>query len=279
MVHIQKSNFVADQLKRDRKALPTRALAATLLIGQFVMWLGIAGFFASMVFSLLSLEQVPLSRQFEAMQSRSKVVVVFWALGAAGIVLTAIPALLLGVNLRRGGYKQVLEILKGRQGFSKLEAGLEGERQVAELLAATLDDQWTLISGVVPKGLPGDIDHVLVGPAGVFAIEVKHWAGRIYYDHVSNLWQRSNARESTPERVKDPTYLVKMGAQILSRALGVKVTPLVLFTHEDVHFYGSEQPSVKVLCLPDFLPWLETKPAMLSNHQVQEIITKIHAIT
>ena len=55
-------------------------------------------------------------------------------------------------------------------------SGATGERHVAELLSR-LGPEWTVLHSV-PVGVDGsDIDHVLIGPPGVFTINTKHHPG------------------------------------------------------------------------------------------------------
>jgi hypothetical protein len=59
-------------------------------------------------------------------------------------------------------------------GFFK---GARGEEMSASSLAR-LPIEWTVFNGVImPTG--EDIDHVVVGPQGVFVIETKHWSGEV----------------------------------------------------------------------------------------------------
>jgi len=56
-------------------------------------------------------------------------------------------------------------------------AGAVGERRVAEILAR-LGSEWTVLHSV-PVGTKGsDIDHVLIGPAGVYTLNTKHHRGK-----------------------------------------------------------------------------------------------------
>ncbi|MGW3107503.1 nuclease-related domain-containing protein [Streptomyces sp. NPDC001100] len=50
--------------------------------------------------------------------------------------------------------------------------GLEGERRVGRELARLSPRGWRVLHGV-PKGNGGDIDHLLIGPGGVFSINTK----------------------------------------------------------------------------------------------------------
>ncbi len=55
--------------------------------------------------------------------------------------------------------------------------GARGEEMVAGELAR-LGSEWTVFNGLLlPDGR--DIDHVAVGPQGVFVVETKHWRGEV----------------------------------------------------------------------------------------------------
>ena len=63
--------------------------------------------------------------------------------------------------------------------FSGYKRGDAGERVVAKTLASTLSDEYSLINDVgLPDGY-GNIDHVVIGPNGVFVIETKNYAGKV----------------------------------------------------------------------------------------------------
>jgi Nuclease-related domain len=52
-------------------------------------------------------------------------------------------------------------------------AGRKGEDQVAEQLRQTLDHRWTIYRNLQLPGRKDDLDLVLVGPGGVWAVQVK----------------------------------------------------------------------------------------------------------
>ena len=62
----------------------------------------------------------------------------------------------------------------------KLMAGIAGEQLVAVELGRALDDDWTLLRGY--RNRRGEIDHLLLGPRGLFAIEVKNLNATVYVD-------------------------------------------------------------------------------------------------
>jgi hypothetical protein len=59
-------------------------------------------------------------------------------------------------------------------------AGIAGEQQVAAELGRALDDDWTLLRGY--RNRRGEIDHLLLGPQGLFAIEVKNLNATVHVD-------------------------------------------------------------------------------------------------
>jgi hypothetical protein len=60
------------------------------------------------------------------------------------------------------------------------EAGAEGERRTAAVLAELATEGWQVLHDVHWPGRPfANIDHIIVGPAGVLVIDSKNWSGRI----------------------------------------------------------------------------------------------------
>jgi hypothetical protein len=123
------------------------------------------------------------------------------------------------------------------------KAGSEGEAGVAQFLARQLNDEWTLVCGY--SNARGEIDQVLVGPRGVFAIEVKNvnlrvriagdtWTGD-KYDNYGNLKEtgkviadkrgRSPARQINESADRMVEFLRKSMPQITCHRLVVLSHP------------------------------------------------------
>jgi Nuclease-related domain len=62
----------------------------------------------------------------------------------------------------------------------KIMAGIAGEQLVATELGRALDDDWTLLRGY--RNRRGEIDQLLLGPRGLFAIEVKNLNATVSVD-------------------------------------------------------------------------------------------------
>ena len=71
------------------------------------------------------------------------------------------------------------------------EKGADGEAATAAVLS-TLPNGWTAIHDVRwPSRRLANIDHILVGPGGIFVVDSKNWSGRIT---VANGHLRQNGR-------------------------------------------------------------------------------------
>jgi hypothetical protein len=89
-----------------------------------------------------------------------------------------------------------------------LEAGAEGEREVHAALDRALDDEWTLFKGY--RNPAGEIDYLLIGPRGLFAIEVKHVNGAFRITPDRWLYRRSDGYGN---EVGDVTLLADRGGR------------------------------------------------------------------
>jgi hypothetical protein len=138
-------------------------------------------------------------------------------------------------------------------------AGLNGEIQVGRLLATELPQDYALINGLQLPRAPGDIDHLVVGPTGIFVLETKAMRGRIVCD-ADGAWHRTRLGRNGAERtayIGDPAAQVQRNIFVLRRALRrrlpdfVRRTPfwiegLVVFPHPQTELQtdGSRVPTV-----------------------------------
>lgn len=114
--------------------------------------------------------------------------------------------------------------------IDRWDRGATGEETVGELLEALSGEGWAAIHDVDTGR--GNIDHVVVGPGGVFTVETKSHGGRISVDHIDERMlkqayaQRKWLENVTGERVE--ALLVFSRAYLdrpLDRRRGVLVLP------------------------------------------------------
>jgi hypothetical protein len=123
---------------------------------------------------------------------------------------------------------------KARTKMANHAKGARGEERAARTLAS-LPPECSVFHGVMLKGrlrdLEGgaDIDHVVITPAGLFAIETKHWHGHITCED-GQLLQDGFLPDRDPlEQARSAAQRVQTFLQ--SAGIGnTSVTPILLFT-------------------------------------------------
>jgi hypothetical protein len=115
-----------------------------------------------------------------------------------------------------------------------LYRGWQGEKQVVNLLTHTLSDDYFLLNDLYLRDGGGDIDHMVLGPNGVFVLETKNWSGKISCN--GDEWHRPGKRNFSGS----PSRQVKRNAakiqQIIDgnpnlRSLGIWVEGIVVLTN------------------------------------------------
>lgn len=138
-----------------------------------------------------------------------------------------------------------------------LKAGIKGEDMVAAGLGGMLSNDWTLLRGY--RNRRGEIDHLLLGPQGLVAIEVKHQNGTVHCDG-DDWWldkydQYGNQVEPR-KRIADrggrsPSVQLNEPADQLegflsSRGHTVSIQRVVLFTHPRSKIGNCRNPAVRI---------------------------------
>lgn len=121
-------------------------------------------------------------------------------------------------------------------------AGSEGERRVSEVLQQVLSEDWMVVNGYKNSG--GEIDKLLIGPAGILAMEIKNVNGKV--SCVGDSWWRDkydkygNLVESrlpiADKRGRGPSAQVNAAADrlqaFLAKRSGIQwVSRAVIFSH------------------------------------------------
>jgi hypothetical protein len=124
-----------------------------------------------------------------------------------------------------------------------LAAGVAGELYVEEQLAPAFSDDWVLFRGY--KNRRGEIDSVLLGPGGMFAMEVKNRNAMVHvdgdkwwcdkYDRYDNLVEEGRpfvdgGGRSPSREVNEPTD--ELEKFLRSRRLPVSIERAVILVHD-----------------------------------------------
>ena len=152
--------------------------------------------------------------------------------------------------------------------------GKIGERRVKKKLQRLADKyEGKLINDVI---IPGEndktsqIDHILISPYGVFVIETKNYAGRIYGSEKQKEWTQVLAYGNTKNKLYNPFLQNDTHIYRLNRILNMNVDliNIVVFVSNNTKYIDSDN----VWGLSDLKHLIEKEdPRVLSNDKVNKI--------
>lgn len=188
-------------------------------IDNFLIGLGIIGGYGTgMLFATLMIDFFPRFRQG------------MWLEGIASI--TAIGGMIFFAALRM-------------KSVHANKIGLDEEANVLSLLRASLDNRWTIFTNLRLKSFKGgDLDAVLVGPPGVYVLEIKHWNTEVKIHGEAVV----TATKHTGEGKVTPIIQAKRGAMHLHKLLEKKglnqfVTPVVVMNAKALEI---DKPAIEI---------------------------------
>ncbi len=160
--------------------------------------------------------------------------------------------------------------------------GKEGEEKVLQTIVQALDGNWHVFQNLKLPGFnQGDLDLVLVGPPGIWALEVKNFSGR--YRNVGQNWQYRHGKywrnaSKTPSKQAFANAL-RLANFLQADRLKVFVNSVVVWANSESPL-SVENPSIAVWRydrLPDELGniWQGEKLSELERNKVVEKLTRL----
>jgi Nuclease-related domain len=101
--------------------------------------------------------------------------------------------------------------------------GAAGERRTARLLAPLERHGWVVLHDLALPGSRANLDHLVIGPSGVFVIDSKQYRGRLRLDALGKLW---HGRYPLAPAVRAASWEADQAALVLPPP-GVAVVPIV----------------------------------------------------
>jgi hypothetical protein len=151
------------------------------------------------------------------------------------------------------------------------DRGADGEDAVQELLEAGLptDQGWFVLRNVITSENGADIDHVVMGPAGVFTINTKHRPGKKVWVAPVQFLVDGNPEDYLPTSRREATR----AAERLGAACGHSVhVQSVIVVVGAASLTVVEQPvETRVEEAGSVVAWLRSLPTVLSAEQTRNI--------
>jgi hypothetical protein len=100
------------------------------------------------------------------------------------------------------------------------QRGAHGERRTARLLDRLTRDGYVIFHDLAVPGSPANLDHLVIGPTGLFVIDSKQWTGSIHQSADGLAWHNHYPLDRT-------LAMVRWEATAVGRLLGTRVATLL----------------------------------------------------
>ena len=142
--------------------------------------------------------------------------------------------------------------------------GAAGERRTAQLLDPLERQGWAVLHDLAVPGSQANIDHLVIGPGGVFAIDSKQYRGRLQLDAVGKLW---HGRYPLAPAVRRASWEADQAAQVLPDP-GMAVVPIVTVHGVHVPWGKVVMDGVRVVTARRLPSMLRQLPVVLGPERV-----------
>jgi Nuclease-related domain len=137
------------------------------------------------------------------------------------------------------------------------DRGAAGEEHVGSLLEELADGDWRVIHDASLGR--GNVDHILIGPPGVFTVETKSHPGPVRVARVHGaVLKQAQAQRRAIERVTD-----------------LEVEPLIVFSRAWVDRPMARRKGVRVVPARMLLGYLRKREARLSQREIEQARTHV----
>ncbi|MCR5413596.1 MAG: NERD domain-containing protein [Kiritimatiellae bacterium] len=133
-------------------------------------------------------------------------------------------------------------IVSGVRRTERFFIGARGEERVSGILK-NLPDKYHVFNDFVARGV--HVDHVVVGPPGVFAVETKYWRGKVTVEEGHVLVDGRLPSRAPLAQVEREAAKVK--AELLSKGWDGHVTPVLVFASNTFTAQIAEVDGVVIL--------------------------------
>jgi hypothetical protein len=180
-----------------------------------------------------------------------------------GLLVGALAAVAVGWGLR---FRPSPDAVAWRRGAA-------GERRTAGLLDPLERHGWAILHDLAVPGSRANIDHLVIGPGGVFVIDSKQYRGRLRLDSSGRLWH-GGYPIALALRVVD--FEADQAAQVLPDP-GMAVVPIVTVHGAQVPWGKVVVQGVPVVAARRLPSMLRDLPAVLGPERVAVLADQARA--
>jgi hypothetical protein len=145
--------------------------------------------------------------------------------------------------------------------------GAEGERSTAAHLEPLRDEGFVVLHDRKVAGSGGNLDHLAIGPSGLWAIETKSLAGKVVI-RGDVLRIGGHRRDKIIEQVKQEATIVQVVLGESLTRLGLRVTPVICLHRGELPFFNKTVRGVRLTSGRQIVRLLREGNSRLSAEQV-----------
>jgi hypothetical protein len=171
-----------------------------------------------------------------------------------GLVLGGLAAMAAGWGLR----------FRPSPNAAAWQRGAAGERRTARLLDPLARHGWAVLHDLAIPHSQANLDHLVIGPGGVFVIDSKQYRGRLRLDSTGRLW---HGRHLLAPTLRAVDVEADQAAQVLPDP-GVAVVPIVAVHGAQVPWGKVVTDGVRVVTARRLPSLLRQLPVVLGPERV-----------
>jgi hypothetical protein len=145
--------------------------------------------------------------------------------------------------------------------------GAAGERHTARLLSPLERQGWAVLHDLALPGSRANLDHLVIGPGGVFVIDSKQYRGRLQLDPYGRLW---HGRYPLAPTLRAVSFEADQAARVLPDP-GVVVRPIMAIHGAHVPWGKIDMDGIPVVPAKRLPSMLRELPAVLGPERVANL--------
>jgi hypothetical protein len=150
------------------------------------------------------------------------------------------------------------------------EAGAAGERATGAVLAGLDPSLWSVLHDVRwPGRSRANIDHIAIGPGGVFVIDSKHWSGTVAV-------KDGVLRQNGYSREKEVVGAAEAAIAVLEHKPDVPVQPVICLVRDEP--FSGWVRDVMLCSTANLTTMLTTRPPALSPDDVRRVSDQLRKV-
>jgi len=184
------------------------------------------------------------------------------ALGPMGVLLAVVAAVGVGWRLR------FLPSAETRA----WQRGAIGEQRTGRVLGDLERRGWRVLHDLAVPGSRANLDHLVIGPTGVFLVDSKQYRGRLQLTADGTLWY---GRHPLTLVLRTVRFEADRASQLLA-VPDVPVAPVVAVHGTPVPWGSLVVGGVTVVAASHLTDWLRARPTTLSPQRVAWLAERAH---